>query len=337
MNLLLLGPCQGKNKDITGGIIVLFHNLIKELKIRNIDNIVVNTNLVDYPNKFVGFLNVLVSFIKNIKKCTHISLHGTAKDFLYIAPIVVLFAKLFNKKVSLRKFAGNFNIYYLEANIFKRLIYNYILKSSDVNFFETKYLVNFFKKLNKNTFWLPNSRQKIDSIKIPNFSRKFIFIGHIKKEKGVEDIFNSLNYLPDNIIIDLYGEITEEKYKNESYWKNKVISYKGIIPFNKVQIILQKYDVLILPSYLEGYPGVIIEAFSVGLPVIATNLDGIKEIVEDEVTGFLINPNAPKEIASAILKFNKENYIQFSKNALENFKNFDSNLITEKFLLKISC
>jgi len=80
---------------------------------------------------------------------------------------------------------------------------------------------------------------------------------------------------------------------------------------------IQKYDVLILPTFYqgEGYPGVIIEAYSLGLPVITTNWKAIPEIVENRKTGLLIEPRSTAALVDAMKSFNKYNYKDFSKNA----------------------
>jgi glycosyltransferase involved in cell wall biosynthesis len=92
-----------------------------------------------------------------------------------------------------------------------------------------------------------------------------------------------------------------------------------------------QYDVLILPSHREGYPGVIIEALSVGLPIIATNLDGIKEMI-DEKCAIFIHPNNPDEICDALSSINIESYPSFAENALICFEKFDSHEQTKKFI-----
>jgi glycosyltransferase involved in cell wall biosynthesis len=58
---------------------------------------------------------------------------------------------------------------------------------------------------------------------------------------------------------------------------------------------------LILPSYEEGLPYVIIEAMLSGLPVISTSVGGIPEVVKDGVNGFLINPGDYKSLADRII------------------------------------
>lgn len=66
--------------------------------------------------------------------------------------------------------------------------------------------------------------------------------------------------------------------------------------------ILAASDVFVLPSRWEGLPLTIIEAMMAGLPVIATRVGGVSELVEDGVTGFLVPPRDPVALAKAIQK-----------------------------------
>lgn len=69
---------------------------------------------------------------------------------------------------------------------------------------------------------------------------------------------------------------------------------------------LKNFDIFVLPSLKEGLPYALLEAGLAELPVIATNVGGISEIVEKEKTGLLINPADPKEITEAVEKLIKD-------------------------------
>jgi glycosyltransferase involved in cell wall biosynthesis len=68
-----------------------------------------------------------------------------------------------------------------------------------------------------------------------------------------------------------------------------------------VVAILSATDIFVNPSYSEGLPTSVMEAASVGLPVIATDVGGTREIVEHGTTGLLVEPYQPEQIAAAIL------------------------------------
>ena len=84
-------------------------------------------------------------------------------------------------------------------------------------------------------------------------------------------------------------------------------------------------------------PGIIIEALSVSMPVIATKWMALPEIITTEHNGILIEIKNTNQLKNAITSFNTENYGEYSNNALDSFKNFDSaivfNKIIERYLL----
>jgi glycosyltransferase involved in cell wall biosynthesis len=61
-------------------------------------------------------------------------------------------------------------------------------------------------------------------------------------------------------------------------------------------------DVMVLPSWREGFPNVVLEAAATGIPVITTESTGSRDSVVPEVTGFLIPPGYPDAITEAVLK-----------------------------------
>jgi glycosyltransferase involved in cell wall biosynthesis len=66
--------------------------------------------------------------------------------------------------------------------------------------------------------------------------------------------------------------------------------------------LMRHLDVLVLPSYEEPFGTVLAEAMAVGTPVVATRVDGLPEVVQDGVTGRLVAPGAPEELATAVLE-----------------------------------
>lgn len=330
--LLLVGPCLNKKDSTqTGGIVILFEDLLYWLKTNSIPFYVIDLNKNNYTNKYVAFISIVFQLLWKIPKAQVVSLHGTAKDYLLLAPFAVFFSKLFRKKISLRKFAGNFDKIYNDSSLFKKKMYRYVLSEADVLFFETKYLVQFAVQFNKNSFWLPNTRRKsmfcdIKKIEQKIFSKRFVFMSHVKKAKGVLELLNVFSQLDKSYTLDIYGIIDDIDV--ESLYTTNV-NYINALNSNQVLEVLSQYDVLLLPSLrpAEGYPGIIIEALSLGLPVISTNVGGIPEIYSDGVEGYIIEPKNSEQLLESIKKINDSNYKMMSKNALERFKYFDSDMV----------
>jgi glycosyltransferase involved in cell wall biosynthesis len=119
--------------------------------------------------------------------------------------------------------------------------------------------------------------------------------------------------------IDFYGPI-EEKVDLETH-KSK---YCGFLDFQhdseKAYSKLSEYDCMLFPTYWkgEGFPGVIIDAFVAGLPVIATDWNMNTEIIEDGVNGFIIEPKSSKALAEKMeyAMQNREELEKISENNL---------------------
>lgn len=334
MNILLMGPrINRKDPLYIGGAIAAFEELITQFDKTDIQYRVIDTNKKNYLNIFSAYISIILQAFINQRGCTHISLHSS-RDYLLLGFIVIFIGKVFNKKTSLRKFGGEALNVYKNSKGIKKSALTFIFSNIDVLFFEIKHVVRFFSKINTNCFWFPNVRNRIIEPDIPrNFQKKFVFISHVRKEKGIDEIIDASKRLDKSYTIDIYGPILDKKYTKE-YFSKYNIAYKGALQSNEVLKTLNKYDVLLLPTYYkgEGYPGIIIEAYSLGIPILASTLHGIQEIVDVYKTGILIEPKNVEELVNAIKYFNKENYVALSQNAYKKFDDFKSDIQTKLFL-----
>ena len=81
--------------------------------------------------------------------------------------------------------------------------------------------------------------------------------------------------------------------------------------------VYRKIDILLLPSEEESFPQAALEAMSLGIPVIAADVGGVSELVENKKTGTLIKDRNPKSFANAILSLAEDHYYynKFSENS----------------------
>jgi len=162
------------------------------------------------------------------------------------------------------------------------------------------------------------------------YAKKFVFISQVKIEKGILLILEAFKELSNDFSVDIYGPIIDLEL---TFIKN-LTCYKGIIDFDDVYDTLDNYDMVLLPTFQkgEGYPGIIIEAYSMSLPVITTEWNSIPEIVQDGVSGLLIEPRSVKALKEAILKVNKKIYSVMNSGAYEMSKNYQSDKVHEQIV-----
>lgn len=336
VELLVMGPKASKDGEL-GGVVVSFELFLTELRKRGIRHYVIDLNTRNYSNYAVAAVSILCELIRHIKDAKHISLHGQTNDYVYIAPVVVSLASVFSKSVSLRKFAGDFDELFDRMNVVKRCLVTHALKRSSFCFFETRYLVEKFRNFNKSTFWFPNARPvgTVTRQTQHPYSRRFVFMGHVREEKGINEILEAAKRLGNDYSFALYGRVASTTYNSFDWTARSNVSYEGQVAPSKIPEILSEQDVLVLPSYREGYPGVVVEALHAGLPIVATRLRGICEMITDGKEGFLIEPRDVSSLVDAIESFDAECFERMSDSARARATDFDSAAVTDKFLRTI--
>ena len=114
------------------------------------------------------------------------------------------------------------------------------------------------------------------------------------------------------------------------------ISFKGQLHQDDLTVVLKEYDVLLLPSLGEGIANVVLEAMSIGLPVISSDCGGMAEVVKHKETGWLIPMRSSSAIVEAVIDFDKtssEDLKAMTKSAFELVKKeFDYDCNIEKFI-----
>lgn len=159
-----------------------------------------------------------------------------------------------------------------------------------------------FNPVNPNYFL---NRQNISVI-----NKKIYYVGSINRRKGLLDLIKAIDYLNNEgcmLNLSVIGGFSDEIYKCEilNYIKehklNSQVSFCGWK--NSDEIIQRTSDipVFVLPSYQETLPVVIAEAMAMGKIVVATNVAGIPEMVDDKISGFLYEKGDIKRL-SMILK-----------------------------------
>ena len=121
------------------------------------------------------------------------------------------------------------------------------------------------------------------------------------------------------------------------YEKAGILEYLG--HRKDVEIVINASDCVVLPSYREGISKVLMEAASMEKPIIATNVTGCKEIIEDKKNGYLVNVKDSIDLSEKIERFinlSNEERDEMGKNGRKKILNeFDEKIIIEIYRRKL--
>ena len=137
----------------------------------------------------------------------------------------------------------------------------------------------------------------------------FLFVGRLLYDKGINELFEAAQKFkkqcPDTEIwvvgaIDDGNPSAVNKEEVAEQEANGTIRYWGVS--KDVRSIIQEADVVVLPSYREGLPRVMLESLAMAKPIITTDTAGCRETIQDTKNGFLVPVKDAEALASAMLK-----------------------------------
>ena len=126
-----------------------------------------------------------------------------------------------------------------------------------------------------------------------------VYSGRLIKEKGIEEYLYCAKKYAKRAEFDIIG-YCEEAYENqvEELQRDGVLRFHGFQ--SDVKSFYKDADAIVIASYHEGMSNVLLEAAATGRPVLATNIPGCKEAVEDNMTGLLFTPRSAEALESTI-------------------------------------
>ncbi|MBN1392855.1 MAG: glycosyltransferase family 4 protein [Sedimentisphaerales bacterium] len=131
------------------------------------------------------------------------------------------------------------------------------------------------------------------------YEDRVIFVGRLHPQKN---LFNLIEAVSNNgLTLDIYGsgELHNELLAHAKKL-NARVNFMGVIENDRMPAVLNRYRYYILPSFYEGMPKTLLEAMACGLVCIGTDVDGINEIIEDGVNGYLTRGTDAKALAETM-------------------------------------
>ena len=195
------------------------------------------------------------------------------------------------------------------------LLYKLALKKSSCVFFQNRDDRDLFLQKNivksEKTKLLPGSGVNLQKfqpvLKIKKIDQEpftFILISRLIKDKGVIEYIEAaklVSKLHPDIQFKILGFLgvqnpTAISTQQINEWQQlQFVSYLG--EANDVRPFIEESDCVVLPSYREGTPKVLLEAAAMGKPIITTDVPGCREVVEDQLTGFLCEVRSAQDLA----------------------------------------
>jgi glycosyltransferase involved in cell wall biosynthesis len=232
----------------------------------------------------------------------------------------------FHKKFISRCGYDLFHFALTEKKIFKILL-SYLIcffsyQSANIIFVPTlfykKFITKYFFIRKKKIHVLPNfvDTSIFDYKKnIQRFRDRILFIGRLEKQKN---IFSTLlAFKNTNYCIDMLGKgnlkasIIDFSFKNNI----KINFIDDFIESQKLPNLINKYEFLILFSYYEGNPKILLEAMSCGVCPIVSNVTGINNIITNKKNGLIFELNEIEKIKEILFKINNDEIKEIQQNA----------------------
>jgi len=136
---------------------------------------------------------------------------------------------------------------------------------------------------------------------VPENARIVLSVSRLTQQKGIDIAVQALSFLPHDVVLVVLGEGPERELLEELARENVVESrvfFPGRVP--DVTAWLRRASVYVQPARWEGFGLAVLEAMVCGLPVVATNLSSLPELVADGVTGVLVPADDPAALARGI-------------------------------------
>lgn len=161
------------------------------------------------------------------------------------------------------------------------------------------------------------------------------FVGRVTKDKGIDELLEAFLNSAHNAKLLMVGEFENEQELNQELLSNaksnNQIKFVGAV--NDVEKYFAAIDMLVLPSYREGFGNVVIESAAMGTPAIVSDIPGPRDAVIPNKTAILVPPNNTMALENIFSTVSKETIKSLGKEAADFSKNnFDQNILNKYIL-----
>jgi len=210
------------------------------------------------------------------------------------------------------------------------------LSWADVITVISKESYNYYTSLGYKVIQIPNaieiSFMSID--KDRKYEKQVIFAGRLSKEKGIKTLIEICKNLPNNIHLIIIGDGPEAENIKKLELSQNNIHYLGSKNHQQTISLIKGSDVLIQPSFSEGISTTILESMACKTAIIASNVGGNLELIQDQESGILLEPTNSEMFREKIIELISDQSLRdkYSTKSYENVKKYDWKNIGMQYL-----
>jgi glycosyltransferase involved in cell wall biosynthesis len=206
-------------------------------------------------------------------------------------------------------------------------------------------VISNFKNCTSNRISIEHIKNRVES----NDVFRFVFLSRMIEDKGIYIILEAVNRLnqllgSENIIVDFYGPIDNTNLVKFNSLAPRNCVYRGYLDLidqnSENYTLLSSYHAMLFPTlwYGEGFPGIFIDAFICGLPVICSNNNMNSEIVIDSINGMVLQDNDSEHLFLSMKQLieNKDILLDLSINSFQSFDKFSVDHCKQLIINEIS-
>ncbi len=234
--------------------------------------------------KIFFFMRALLRFIINLSGADIVHIHLSGKTSAFRKNIFLRIAKLFRKKVIL-----HFHAFSSEKTLFgsKKKLYQKMFEKADCIIALSGFWKSQIAKIISNPEMIYVVYNPCDSKKrLPQIEKQsvILYAGTLNQRKGYVDLINAFSQIahkyPDwKIVFAGNGEIEKGQMISKELNIEKQVDFKGWVAGKEKEELFSGASIFCLPSYAEGFPMAILDAWTYELPVITTPVGGLPDIL----------------------------------------------------------
>ena len=277
----------------------------------------------------VAYVKLLYYLLKHDIKVVH--LHAASGKSFYRKRFYIDLCHWFGVKIIFHEHSGKFKEFAEKERPFVRKI----LGKCDVIVALSNTWKEYIRSIGfDNVVVIPNPIEppKMNPSQKDDTALHLVFLGNIFEQKGIFDLLRAMEGLS-GVVLHIGGKGDTARMQQEirNFGLENSVVYHGFVSGEEKEKLFQTGDVYVLPSYSEGLPVSILEAMSYAMPVIASRIGGIPDIIDESKTGLLITPGDITALRAAIMDLlnDKEKRMAMGRNAEKESKKYLPHRIEE--------